>query len=137
MGLAAIVNGIYNKEIVTVIGDKSVIIDNSDETDGTGAYGNNKSTDTYHYGADDFNGKTIYLTADLNMGGTYDAATDTWYGPNFMPIGGQYLMEKNDSATKLSSSFCGTLDGQGHYIYNIYCDRHCSNGNYGSYGKAQ
>ena len=65
------------------------------------------------------------------MGGIYDATTDTWYGPNYMPIGGQYLMEKNDSATKLSSSFCGTLDGQGHYIYNIYCGRHCSNGNYG------
>lgn len=130
MGLAAIVNGIYNKEITTVIGDASCIVDRTSSGNSEGA-GNNQSTDTYHYGGDDFNGKTIYLTADLNMGGVYDPATQTWSGPRYMPIGGQYLMEKNDASTKLSSSFCGTLDGQGHYILNIFCDRHCSTGNYG------
>jgi len=131
MGLAAIVNGLYNTNINNVIGDKSVIVDNHAEGDESGTLGNNKSTSVFHYGADDFNGKTVYLTADLDMGGVYDAKTDTWSGPNYMPIGGQYLMTKNDSATKLSASFNGVLDGQGHTIYNVYCDRHCSNGNYG------
>ena len=48
-----------------------------------------------------------------------------------MPVGGQYLMESNDGSTKLGSSFCGTLDGQGHTVYNLYCSRRCTNGNYG------
>jgi hypothetical protein len=64
------------------------------------------------------------------MGGT-QSASGVWSGPNYMPIGGQYLMEQNDSSTKLSSSFCGTLDGQGHTISNIYCSRRCTTGNYG------
>ena len=131
MGLAAIVNGLYNVNITNIIGDKSFIVDNSSEGDESGTLGNNKSTSVFHYGADDFNGKTVYLTADLDMGGVYDAASDTWSGPNYMPIGGQYLMTKNDSSTKLSASFNGVLDGQGHTVYNIYCDRHCSTGNYG------
>lgn len=130
-GLAAIVNGIYNAEITNVIGDKSVIVDNTGGMESSGSEGNNLSTSDYHYGADDFNGKTVYLDADLDMGGVYDAATDSWSGPNYMPIGGQYLMKKNDAFTKLSSSFCGTFDGQGHTVANIYCDRHCSTGNYG------
>jgi hypothetical protein len=130
MGLAAIVNGIYNADITTIIGNAAYIVDNvGGEELTTGS--SNLSTTSYHYGSDDFNGKTIYLTADLDMGGVYNAAKDTWSGPNYMPIGGQYLMTKNDSTTKLGSSFCGTLDGQGHMIYNIYCDRHCSSGNYG------
>ncbi|MCD7948374.1 MAG: S-layer homology domain-containing protein [Oscillospiraceae bacterium] len=130
MGLAAIVNGIYNKEVTNVIGDEAYIVDNyNGEGQDSGA--SNMSTDAYHYGADDFAGKTVRLTADLDMGGTYNTATETWTGPNFMPIGGQYLMELNNGETKLSGSFCGTLDGQGHYISNIYCNRRCSNGNYG------
>ena len=130
-GLAAIVNGIYNSDITNVIGDKSVIVDNKSETSGNGPQGNNQSTSQYHYGADDFNGKTVYLDADLNMGGVYNASAGKWSGPNYMPIGGQYLMKENDSATKLSASFCGTFDGQGHTVSNIYCSRRCSNGNFG------
>lgn len=130
MGLAAIVNGIYNKSITKVIGDAACIVDNY-EGDGVKSGSNNKSTDTYHYGSDSFKGKTVYLTADLDMGGVQDPATGLWSGPNYMPIGGQYLMEKNDSSTKLSASFCGMLDGQGHYVANLYCERHCSTGNFG------
>ena len=130
MGLAAIVNGIYNKEITTVIGNATFIVDKFDG-DGLPSGVNNMSTDTYHYGADDFNGKTVYLTAELDMGGKYNAAIDAWTGPNYMPIGGQYLMELNNAETKLGSSFCGTLDGQGHYIKNIYCNRRCTTGNFG------
>ncbi len=116
-GLAAIVNGIYNTDITNVIGDQSVIVDN--RVDGAKSGGSNMSTDTYHYGTDSFKGKTVRLTADLDMGGKYDAAADTWSGPNYMPIGGQYLITPNDLTTKLSSSFCGTFDGQGHTVYNI------------------
>lgn len=130
MGLAAIVNGIYNSNITTVVGNKSYIVDHYNG-DGLESGSKNMSTDAYHYGGDDFNGKTVYLTADLNMGGVYSRATGTWSGPNYMPIGGQYLMTQNDSSTKLSASFCGTLDGQGHTIYNIYCNRRCTNGNFG------
>jgi hypothetical protein len=39
-------------------------------------------------------------------------------------------MTLNDTSTKIDASFCGTLDGQGHTISNISCDRH-SSGNYG------
>ncbi len=128
-GLSAIVNGSYNKDITNVIGDASCIINHEEGNTSEGP--NNMSSSIYHYGSDDFRGKTIYLDADIDMGGVYNAASDTWSGPNYMPIGGQYLMEKNDSSTKLSSSFNGIFDGQGHTISNIYCDRHCSNGNYG------
>ena len=129
-GLAAIVNGIYNKSISNVIGDSSCIVDRADGSEQVSG-SQNKSTGTYHYGADNFSGKTVYLTADLDMGGVYDSITKTWSGPNYMPIGGQYLMEQDDSSTKLGSSFCGTLDGQGHTVYNLYCSRRCTNGNYG------
>lgn len=129
-GLAAIVNGIYNKNISKVIGDASCIADHADGAEqASGSL--NKSTGAYHYGGDDFAEKTVYLTADLDMGGIYDSASNTWSGPNYMPVGGQYLMEQNDPSTKLGSSFCGTLDGQGHTVYNIYCSRRCTNGNYG------
>jgi hypothetical protein len=51
-------------------------------------------------------------------------------GANYMPIGGQYLMTKNDSSTRIDASFCGVLDGQGHTVSNIVCDRYASE-NYG------
>ncbi|MDR0905594.1 MAG: S-layer homology domain-containing protein [Oscillospiraceae bacterium] len=130
-GLAAIVNGIYNDEITNIIGDKNFIVDNFVNNTEYDSGGNNKSTDVYHYGADDFNGKTIYLAADLDMGGVYDSASSTWSGARYMPIGGQYLMAKNDAMTKLGSSFSGTLDGQGHTVYNIFCNRRCTTGNFG------
>lgn len=130
-GLAAIVNGIYNADITNVIGDKSAIADNTSETENSGAGGNNKATSQYHYGSDSFSGKTVYLDADIDMGGVYNTSTGKWSGPNYMSIGGQYLMKENDSATKLSASFNGTFDGQGHTVANIYCSRRCSNGNFG------
>ena len=130
MGLAAIVNGIYNENISNVIGERSAIADNKAGGISDGG-GNNLSTDAYHYGADSFKGKTVRLTADLDMGGKYNASTGLWSGPNYMPIGGQYLMTQDDSETKLSSSFCGVFDGQGHTVHNIYCSRRCTTGNYG------
>lgn len=117
-GLAALVNGIYNEEIDTFAGNKSYIIDN--EAIGSSG-GNNESTDDYHYGSYNFEGKTIYLDRDIDMS-----------GGNYMPIGGQYLMDDEDFSTKIGASFCGEFDGQGHTVV-IDCDRHCS----GKYGDGQ
>jgi hypothetical protein len=121
-GLAAIVNGIYNEDIIYIVGDDGktkIKATWSEDGDPDGPKGNNMSTARYSVGTDDFNGKTVILNADINMGSA-----------NYMPIGGQYLMSKNDSTTKISSSFNGTFDGGGHSV-TIYTDRHCSNGNYG------
>ena len=118
-GLAAIVNGIYNGEIDTFAGNTAYIVDTrgyNGESGGPG--GNNQSTPDYHYGADNFEGKTVYLTADIDMS-----------GGNYMPVGGQYLMDDEDTSTRVDASFCGTFDGNGHSV-TIECDRHCS-GNYG------
>lgn len=141
-GVAALANGLVNADCRVRISDTQTMsaADWNDPANGyvfresssdNGPNGNNLSTDTYHYGIESFKDKTVTLMADLDMGGVYDAATDTWSGPVYMPIGGQYLMTKNDDTTKLSSSFCGIFDGNGHYVRNIYCDRHCSTGNYG------
>jgi hypothetical protein len=109
-GLAAIVNGIYNTDAV-LYGDEAFV---------TGTYSG--GTSGYWFGIDSFMGKTVYLDADLDMGGV--KGTDgKWSGPNYMPIGGQYSMQLNESSTLLSSSFCGNLDGQGHKVFNIYCER--------------
>ena len=127
MGLSALVNGLYNASIEHIVGNFAYLIDHKVESETADRLG--KSTQTYHYGADDFRGKTVCLTADLDMGGRLEQGV--WSGPNYLPIGGQYLMERNDPATKLGSSFCGTLDGQGHTIVNIFCDRRCTTGAYG------
>ncbi|MDR3363702.1 MAG: FIVAR domain-containing protein, partial [Clostridiales Family XIII bacterium] len=123
MGLAAIVNGLYNADITSVIGDDGAANKKIKALAGVGAHdgeGQNEATDAYSYGADDFAGKTVYLDANLDMGGT----------ANYMPIGGAYLMTPNDTSTKISSSFNGTFDGQGHWVKNILALRH-SDGGYG------
>ncbi len=117
-GLAAIVNGIYNTG-ATVNGNPDYIVCNVG-----GGTVKDPTTATWIYGADDFDGKTVYLTADLDMGGVYDSATQTWSGPNYMPIGGQYCMTAQDGTTLIGSSWNGTFDGQGHTVRNIYCSRH-------------
>jgi sugar lactone lactonase YvrE len=121
-GLAAIVNGTYNAGI-TVIGDSSYI--HSDYGSGATAGG---ATASFIQGADDFDGKTVYITADLDMGGVYNTSANTWSGPNYMPIGGQYLMDTSDLSTLISASWNGTFNGQGHTIKNIYCNRYTSLG---------
>ncbi|TEB07053.1 Listeria-Bacteroides repeat domain protein [Pelotomaculum schinkii] len=117
-GLAAIVNGIYN-EGATVNGNPDYIVYNV----GGGAV-KDATTATWIYGGDDFDGKTVYLTADLDMGGVYDSSTGAWSGPIYMPIGGQYCMTAQDGTTLIGSSWNGTFDGQGHIVRNIYCSRH-------------
>ena len=72
---------------------------------------------------------------------------DRWSGPNWTPVGGSYPMDIKDYTNKendpdlpyrwfkdrdgndidlflCDSTFNGTFDGQGHTIYNIYCDRY-------------
>lgn len=82
------------------------------------------TTENYWTSIDDMNGKTIILEADLDMGGVYNKTTKTWSGPNYMPIGGQWCVEKSNPETALSTSFNGVFDGNGHEIINIYCDRY-------------
>ena len=145
MGLAALVNGLVNEDCtlylweghgLATVGSSSNEVSaatwnaskyvHESEGNMSGGQGLNESTDTYHYGEFDFKDKTIVLTRDIDMGASYDESSSTWDGPNYMPIGGQYLMEDEDTTTKLSASFNGTFDGGGHYVFNIYCDRHCS-----------
>lgn len=68
-----------------------------------------------------FLGKVIYLTADIDLGG------NTQY-TNWMPIGGMYPQDTQATdikTTKLVTSyFQGSIDGQGHKITNLYCDRY-------------
>jgi hypothetical protein len=119
-GLAALVNGLYNREIDTIAGKAAYIRVNTGLGDDDGPQGNNKSTATYHYGDYNFADKTVRLGADIYMG----------EGNNYMPIGGQYLMTKNKSETRVDASFNGVFDGRGHSVY-IYTDRHVSGGNFG------
>ncbi|MGS0763669.1 InlB B-repeat-containing protein [Syntrophomonas curvata] len=108
-GLAAIVNGHVDASVTP---DKII--------------GTFTPSANYWTGIDDFGGKTVCLTADLDMGGVYDSASGTWSGPNYTPVGGQWPTDVNDPGTALSTSFNGTLDGQGHIVKNIYCNRYCS-----------
>jgi hypothetical protein len=117
-GLAALVNGLYNREIDTVAGKASYIQVNTGFGDDDGALGNNKSTATYHYGNFNFAGKTVRLGRDIDMG-SY----------NYMPIGGQYLMRPGYSETRVDASFNGVFDGGGHSV-TINVRRYAA-GNYG------
>ena len=115
-GLAAIVNGGVDSTITTIVGNSGVLP-----------------------AIDSFIGKTIKLTADLNMGGFY--TNGAWKGPNYMPVGGAWTLVTG-ATTNASvvttytystaivgpsngrgSSFCGTFDGNGHTVSNINCVR--------------
>ena len=168
-GLAAIVNGIYNAEITTIIDDmngdgvtetytpydyahlegRKIIAANSGGSTGSN---NLVTTSTYWYGAksegtytsgstelampSDFRGQTVYLDCDLDMGGYQ--VDGVWAGARYMTIGGQSLMHyieygawMSDGYSHIGSSFNGTLDGQGHIVKNMYCDRYATGSNYG------
>ena len=88
----------------------------------------------------DFLGKTIHLTDDIDLGARVSDGNVT--GPNWTPIGGRfpadsYLLytDKNKTVHRaqnlvVESSFNGSLDGGGHNITNIYCDRWASDGDF-------
>ncbi len=75
----------------------------------------------------DFAGKTIHLTSDIDLGGTYK--NDKASGPNWMPIGGRFPADPGKLTIIVDSAFNGCLDGGGHTINNLFCDRQ-SGGNY-------
>ena len=164
-GMAAIVNGIYNAEITTILddmdgdgvkeaytpdyyaalADRKIIAKVSSNSSTGGPNGNNQvSTSDYWYGVkadgvtpSDFKGQTVKITKDLDMGG-YLLADGNWSGARYMTIGGQSLMHyidyKNslsDGLSHLGSSFNGVLDGQGHILKNVYCDRYAGGSNFG------
>ena len=68
-----------------------------------------------------FEGVQFYLDCDIDMGGVYDADSETWSGPNYYPVGSQAMDDSLES--NWYGLFFGSFDGQGHIISNIYCDR--------------
>ena len=68
-----------------------------------------------------FAGVKFYLDNDIDMGGAYDAATDTWSGFNYYPIGSQGANDNGDG--NWFGKFYGSFDGQGHYVNNVCADR--------------
>ena len=130
-GLAALVNGMTDPKCPKLIGDAGLL--QSIRLEGVmlvGAGGGNVS-DTVYTSPVDFAGKTVRLTADLDMGGVYDAAAGSWSGPNWTPIGGKFPMLPEEAAgdcLTLDTRFNGVLDGQGHTISNLYCDRFARKG---------
>ena len=130
-GLAALVNGMTDPTCPKVIGDAACIQSiRVDDYTLVGAGGGNVS-DTVYTSAVDFAYKTVYLTADMDMGGRYDAATDSWSGPNWTPVAGKFPMKPEEVAgdcLTLDTRFNGVLDGQGHSIRNLYCSRYAQKG---------
>ena len=121
-GLAALVNGQVDAGTpdYRIKGDRSELVSTRvDDYLLVGAGGDNQYG-TVHVGdaAHDFSDKTVYLTADLNMGGS----------SNWTPIGGLYPMDRANTERVIAAYFNGTLDGQGHRITNLFCDRYAEKG---------
>lgn len=127
-GVAAICSGSVdaNTPDYRIRGDLSLLESEIVENFELVGAGGGNVTQTVHRGLakNSFAGKTIYLTADINMGGQTDAT-------NWTPIGGIYPMKVDDETVTSEadpyltvSYFAGVLDGNGHRIINIYCDRH-------------
>lgn len=132
-GLAALVAGQTSAETSRwrVKGDVSrLVCEKKEDFPLVGAGGGNVRGTLYLGTAQyDFAGKVVKLGCDMDMGGVN--AGGTWSGPNWTPIGGRYAMditvadEANEAKALLSQSyFNGTLDGQGHRVVNLYCDRY-------------
>jgi len=128
-GLAALVNGMTDPACPKITGSadylKSIKVDNRLLV---GAGGGNVSDTVYSSGVD-FAYKTVCLTADMDMGGRQSGGT--WSGPNWTPIGGKFPMkpaEVSGDCLTLDTRFNGVLDGQGHSITNLYCDRYAQKG---------
>lgn len=130
-GLAALINGKTDPSCPKVIGSKSCITAKTYRDALLVGAGGGNVHDTVYASSVDFAHKTVYLTADLDMGGVYHSAKGTWSGPNWTPIGGKYSLKndevKGDSLV-LDSRFNGVLDGQGHTISNLYCNRYAAKG---------
>ena len=121
-GLAALVNGRLdvNTPDYRVKGDLSQLVSTRvDDFLLAGAGGDNQYGTVYvGDAAHDFSDRTVYLTADMDMGGVC----------NWTPIGGKYPMDAANSEFVIEAFFNGTLDGQGHRITNLFCDRYAAKG---------
>ena len=121
-GLAALVNGRISAETSRwrIKGDTALLVSTrKDNVILVGAGGGNVTGTVYYGSADyDFSGKTVYLGCDMDMGGSD--------GVNWTPIGGKYPMAPNDmdDPMPIEAFFNGTLDGRGHRVTNLYCDRY-------------
>ncbi|MCD7946894.1 MAG: S-layer homology domain-containing protein [Oscillospiraceae bacterium] len=128
-GLAALINGMADPTCPKIIGDQSYLQSVKNEnTTLVGAGGGNVSDTTYGSNIN-FAYKTVYLTSDMDMGGVYQ--NGAWSGPNWTPIGGKFPMKPSvvdGDCYTLDTRFCGVLDGQGHTVRNIYCDRYAAKG---------
>jgi len=71
----------------------------------------------------DFYGKTVNLTADLDLGGVYDESEGTWSGPNWQPIGGAGTVAGQGNPSGGEGVFAGTFNGNGHRVANMYLYR--------------
>ena len=121
-GLAALVNGRTSAETSRwrVKGDTALLVSiRKDNVTIVGAGGDNLVGSVYYASADyDFSGKTVYLGCDMDMGGSDNV--------NWTPIGGKFPMDPSsiDDPITIEAFFNGTLDGRGHRITNLYCDRY-------------
>lgn len=122
-GLAAIISGSVDSHTpdYRIRGDRGLlqytVIENYELI---GAGGGNETATVYMgLAKNDFSGKIIHLAKDIDMGGKTDVT-------NWTPIGGTYPMEVSDLTGDVHitiSYFNGVLDGRGHRILNLYCDR--------------
>ncbi|HAM14646.1 MAG TPA: hypothetical protein DCP91_02010, partial [Eggerthellaceae bacterium] len=126
-GVAALVNGfLWNG--VTVDSDKFIAGDNANlikQDTWISAWSNS----TRYHGQVDFNGKTVILDNDLDMGGV-QAEDGTWSGTILAPIGGNWqygwdeetgtaIVGPSSPTTRtLDAGFAGVFDGNGHYVNN-------------------
>lgn len=121
-GLAALVNGRVDIDTPTyrIKGDqKELVSTKHDDFLLVGAGGGNQYGTVYVAdAAHDFSDKRVYLTADMDLGGVC----------NWTPIGGKYPMDAANSEYVIEAFFNGTLDGQGHRITNLRCDRYAAKG---------
>ena len=77
---------------------------------------------------EDFAGKYIKLTADIYLTNFNDPEQENW--KEWHPISGMFYgnytedeLGQLDSPKIDSIAFCGTFDGDGHTIYNMYCGK--------------
>ena len=130
-GLAALVNGRTDPTCPKIIGDEKYLVSIPCHDYLLVGAGGGDVSDTVYLSEVDFARKTVYLTADMDMGGVFDPVTGTWSGPNWTPIGGKFPLlpeEVSGDCLTLDTRFCGLLDGQGHSIKNLYCDRYAAKG---------
>lgn len=65
-------------------------------------------------GTTTFEGKTLNMTTDIWLNSTGDSTN------NWVPIGGG---SPSSESTGTGNAFRGAFNGQGHTIYNLYCDK--------------